>query len=274
MPENIIRKPAVAGQFYPRTAAEITEIIQSFLPAGTAAKINCSGCVLPHAGYIYSGSTAVKTISSLKVKDTVVLLGPNHTGYGAEFSIMSKGEWITPLGKTAINSKLAQKIAQTCGFLEEDELAHAYEHSIEVQLPILQYFRQDFKIVPIAILSQEAALLKELGEAIAKAIIDEKLENSVLIAASSDMTHYEPQDSANKKDSQAIQAILNLDTDELTEKVKKLKISMCGYAPVTAMLTAVKLLGAKTAKLVQYETSAAVTQDKSSVVGYAGITIC
>jgi len=274
MPKNIIRKPAVAGQFYPQTAAEITKLIQSFLTAGTAVKTDCIGCVLPHAGYIYSGSTAVKTINSLQIKDTVVILGPNHTGYGAEFSIISKGEWLTPLGKVTIDTKLADKITQNCGFIEENELAHEYEHSIEVQLPILQYFRQDFKIVPIAILSQDDALLKRLGESIAKAVKDLKLENSVLIAASSDMTHYEPQDSANKKDSQAIQAILKLNTDELTEKVKKLKITMCGYAPVKAMITAAKLLGAKNAKLVQYETSAAVTQDKSSVVGYAGITIC
>lgn len=274
MPEERIRKPFVAGQFYPGTAAEITKLIQSFLPVRIAAKTDCIGCMLPHAGYIYSGSTAARTISSLHIKDTIVLLGPNHTGYGGEFSIMSKGNWLTPLGKIPIDTKLAQKITQNCGFLEENELAHAYEHSIEVQLPILQYFRQDFKIVPIAILSQEYALLKELGESIAKAIIDSELENSVMIAASSDMTHYEPEDSANKKDNQAIQAILKLDADELTEKVRSLKITMCGYAPVTTMITAAKLLGAKVAKLVQYETSASVTHDKSSVVGYAGITIC
>ena len=272
MPETRIRKPVFSGQFYPETAAEIKEQIQKFISADTA-KENCIACMLPHAGYVYSGSTAAKTVSRVQVKETVIILGPNHTGYGADFSIMSKGAWLTPLGKLNIDTNLAQNIIQSCDFLEENEQAHISEHSIEVELPIFQYFRQDFRIVPIAILSHEETLLKRLGEAIAKAIISSKSENTVLIAASSDMTHYEPQISANKKDMQAIQAILKLDTNELTQKIRALRISMCGYAPVTAMLTAAKMLGAKKTELVQYETSAAATHDLSSVVGYAGIIV-
>jgi AmmeMemoRadiSam system protein B len=148
-----------------------------------------------------------------------------------------------------------------------------YEHSLEVELPILQYFKKEFQILPICIMSTDIKELKELGCSIAQAIKDKGIESSVLIIASSDMTHYEPKDTAEKKDKEAIEAILELDCDKLLRKVRDLDISMCGYCPTITLITAAKLLGAKSAELVKYETSASATGDTSSVVGYAGITI-
>jgi len=272
MERTKVRYPVVAGQFYPATAGEIKEQISSFLDK-QIPKAEVIACVLPHAGYIYSGKVAAAVVSGIQIKDTVILLGPNHTGLGAEFSIMTEGAWNTPLGELKIDSSLAGCILKHSGLLKNDALAHASEHSLEVELPILQYFRNNFKIVPIALLSDNVAGLKEIGKSIAKAIEENSSQSSVLIVASSDMTHYEPEEQAKKKDNEAIKAILDLDEDKLVEKITRLNISMCGYAPVIAMICAAKMLGAKKSRLIKYRTSGDATGDKSSVVGYAGITI-
>jgi hypothetical protein len=278
MESSKIRKPTVAGQFYPAATQSLSKQIQGLLgPALSAGEeageYDALACMLPHAGYIYSGSVAVQTVSRIKIKDKIILLGPNHTGYGAQFSIVKEGAWQTPLGDVSIESRLAGDILKGCKYLEEDNLAHAYEHSLEVELPILQYFSRKFAIVPIAFLPAEAQILEEIGRDIAGVIKRLNLQSSVLLVASSDMTHYEPQVQAEKKDNEAIQAILDLDEKRLFKKIHELEISMCGYVPVTVMLVAAKELGAKKAKLVKYQTSGDVTGDKSSVVGYAGVII-
>lgn len=267
-----IRKPAVAGQFYPSSPIELKKQIQGFIKE-KAEKTNAIACLLPHAGYIYSGKVAAETVSNINLKEKIILLGPNHTGLGGEFSIISKGIWQTPLGDIKINGELAQGLLKHCDILEENSAAHQYEHSLEVELPILQYFKNDFEIVPITIFSDDLNKLKKLGVAIASAITRLNAKSSTLLVASSDMTHYEPQAQAQKKDQTAIEAILKLDEDELIKKIRDLKITMCGYAPVIAMLAASKILGAKTAKLVKYQTSGDITGDYESVVGYAGIII-
>jgi len=267
-----IRNPVVAGQFYPASKQDLKNQIETFINQKTL-KSEAIACMLPHAGYIYSGKVAANTVSRIKIKDTVVLLGPNHTGLGAEFGIMTEGTWVTPLGELNIDSALAKQILKHSKLLEDDPLAHASEHSLEVELPILQYFKNDFKIVPISLLSDNITALKEIGSAIALSIKETGIGKSTLIVASSDMTHYEPQAEAQKKDNEAIKAILDLDEDKLVEKIMHLHISMCGYAPVVAMLSAAKILGAKKSELVMYQTSGDVTGDKSSVVGYAGIII-
>ncbi len=272
MNEYTIRLATVAGQFYPASKNSLKKQIEGFIKK-TAPKQDVIACLLPHAGYTYSGRVAVETVSNINIKDRIVLLGPNHTGYGANFSIMSKGSWQTPLGEISIDSKLANQILNTSEYLKDDSLAHLHEHSIEVELPILQYFKEDFKIVPISILSGEISKLKEIGLAIACAIQKANLKNSVMLAASSDMTHYESEKAAREKDKAAIDAILELNEDKLMEKIRELNITMCGYAPVITMITAAKALGAKNAKLIKYQTSGDVTGDKNSVVGYAGIVI-
>ena len=198
-------------------------------------------------------------------------MGPNHTGFGAPFSIMTEGIWQTPLGEIEIDSDLAKQILRGSKYLDDDNTAHLYEHSLEVELPFLQYFKKNFKIVPITFLSNDSKALKEIGKELATVLKDSK--DSTMILASSDMTHYEPQSQTVKKDKDAIEAILDLNEDELMQRIQRLNISMCGYAPVIVMLSAAKLLGATGASLIKYQTSGDVTGDKSSVVGYAGIIV-
>ncbi|MFA6349761.1 MAG: AmmeMemoRadiSam system protein B [Candidatus Omnitrophota bacterium] len=272
MGKSDIRMPAVAGQFYPANANKLREQISLFTE-GQAEQANAIACILPHAGYMYSGAVAGKTVASLKIKDRVILLGPNHTGYGVPFSIMTQGTWQTPLGKLKIDSEFAQKLLKRSEILEEDSEAHHGEHCLEVELPFLQYFKNDFEFVPIVIASQALLNLKKLGEEIAGQIIESGEKSNTLIIASSDMTHYEPQKDAETKDRVAIQAIIELDEDKLARKVIGMNISMCGYAPAISVIVAAKMLGAKKAKLIKYQTSGDTTGDTESVVGYAGVII-
>jgi len=267
-----IREPAVAGQFYPASSGELSREIAGYLDMA-ARKTDAIGCVLPHAGYMYSGMVAAQTVARIAVKDTVVLLGPNHTGLGAAFSLMAAGIWQTPMGDVGIDEALSRDILAGSDYLENDDLAHAREHSLEVELPILQYFRKDFKIVPIAFGSDDFAALTDIGSAVARAVKAGKRQTSTLLAASSDMTHYEPAKAARAKDDAAIKAVLDLDARALWETVRARNITMCGYMPVIAMITAARELGATKGELVQYATSGDVTGDNSSVVGYAGIII-
>ena len=264
----MIREPVVAGQFYPKSPSSLEAQVSSYIDK-KAIREDVVGVVSPHAGYMYSGAVAGAVISRIKLKDTFVIMGPNHTGYGKPFSIMTAGTWRTPLGEVEIDSQLAKQILAESRNLEEDQVAHIYEHSIEVQIPFLQYLKQDIKIVPIVLSHAPRAVYKEIGKAIAKAIKELKAE--AVIIASSDMTHYEPQESAKKKDAQAINAILELNEDELLNRVEKLNISMCGYAPVATLISAARELGARRAELVKYQTSGDTTGDYSAVVGYAGI---
>ena len=272
MEKSKIRKPAVAGQFYPSSNQGLQRQIET-LTEKDIDRQDAIACMLPHAGYMYSGGVAGHTVSRINIKDKIILLGPNHTGYGTPFSVMAEGIWQTPLGEVKIDSNLAKQILSRCQYLKDDSLAHLYEHSLEVELPFLQYFKKDFGFVPIVVLSDEIDILKEIGKEIAYAIKDSNIKDSTMIVASSDMTHYETQAQAIKKDKEAIQAILDLDEDKLMQKIRELNISMCGYAPVVVMLAAAKQLGAQKAKLIKYQTSGDVTGDKTSVVGYAGIII-
>ncbi len=266
----MIRHPVVAGQFYPSSASQLTAMIEGFVDE-KAVKEDVIGLVSPHAWYVYSGPVAGAVISKIKFKDTFIIMGPNHTGSGKPLSIMTQGTWKTPLGEVEIDSELGKRILAISSHLEEDSAAHSYEHSIEVQLPFLQYFKKDIKIVPIILAYSTGATYKEIGKEIARAI--KELNKEVVIIASSDMTHYEPHESAQRKDTQAIEAILELNEDELLRRVDELNISMCGYAPTVSLISAAKELGAKTAELVRYQTSGDTSGDYSSVVGYAGIII-
>jgi AmmeMemoRadiSam system protein B len=267
----MVRKPAVAGQFYPSDPQELKKLIAILRSQKTAvAGQKAIACVLPHAGYIYSGKVAIDVLSTIKATETYIILGPNHTGYGKPYSIMREGEWQTPFGDVAIDTPLADALIKTTSQLTDDLDAHTDEHSIEVQLPLIQEITvKDFTFVPICLTWADNFTCKEIAGAIAKSIKTSK--KSVTIIASSDMTHYEPQASANRKDEEAIKAILELDANGLLKKVEKLNISMCGYIPAAVAIMAAKELGAKSAHLVSYQTSGDATGDYSSVVGYAGI---
>jgi len=266
----MVREPVVAGQFYPASPGQLRSMIKGMIDE-KATKEEVLGLVLPHAGYVYSGPVAGAAVSRIRFKDTFIIMGPNHTGAGKPFSIMAEGAWRTPLGTVEIDSELARLILAASGYLQEDHLAHQFEHSIEVQLPFLQFFKPDFRFVPIVLAHASGDVYKEIGQALAGAI--KQSNRGVVIIASSDMTHYESQESARRKDSQAIEAMLNLDEDELLKRVEELDISMCGYAPAVSLLCAAKELGATRAELVRYQTSGDTTGDYFSVVGYAGIIV-
>jgi len=264
-----IRKSVVAGQFYPGTKDRLLKILSGLTEK--VKKEEALGAMSPHAGYIYSGSVAGKVLSHLKERDLFVIIGPNHTGNGEPFSVFSAGKWETPLGTVDIDEEFARRLIAQSGLFKPDEAAHAGEHSVEVQIPFLQYLMKDFRIVPIIIKSMEIKNLKKAGIEIAEALKESK-KNATIIA-SSDMTHYEPQAEAERKDKSALEAILNIDEDGLIDTVTRMNISMCGIAPVITMLSAVKFLGADNAELIDYKTSGDSSGDYSSVVGYGGVII-
>jgi AmmeMemoRadiSam system protein B len=266
----MIREPAVAGQFYPGWPDELREMVR-YLIGDAVEKVEAIGAVCPHAGYMYSGSVAGAVFARLKLPDTVVLIGPNHRGVGKPFSIMLNGVWRTPLGETSINADLANAISDASRYLESDTLAHRYEHSLEVQVPFLQYLKPGITIVPIVLSHAGIEVYREIGSAIVKAC--DKSGIDALIVASSDMTHYEPHEKAKSKDKLAIDAILELDADVMVNRLEKYDITMCGYAPVICLITAAREMGARVAELVKYQTSGDTSGDYSSVVGYAGIII-
>src|SRR3990172_8706746 len=243
----MLRHPAVAGQFYQGSPESLRKQVREFIIPGTA-KIKALGIVSPHAGLIYSGSVAGAVYSRIELPNTFVLIGPNHTGLGAQVSLMAKGQWETPLGLVEIDETLAASILSKSPRIHEDSLAHLREHSLEVQLPFIQHFKQEFKIVPIQMLDTRLETWEEVGRAIGEAIADFGLriaeQNSELrtpnselplIVASSDMSHYERAAVAKEKDFKAIQRILDLDPEGLYRVVKEYGISMCGYGPAVAM---------------------------------------
>lgn len=266
---SIVREAVAAGQFYPATKEGLWNALSKLTEK--AKKEETIGAMSPHAGYIYSGSVAGRVISRLAEREVFILIGPNHTGGGPPFSVFPGGKWRTPLGTVDVDSEMTEAIVKNSGIFEADKEAHAYEHSLEVQLPFLQYVMKDFKIAPIIIGSMDIKNLKAAGEEIARAAKEKKA--SFTIIASSDMTHYEDSVQAERKDKAALSAILELDEDKLYERVSEMDISMCGAAPVIVMLAAVKKLGAHNAKLIDYKTSGDASGDYSSVVGYGGVII-
>lgn len=264
------RSPAVAGQFYYGTASKLTQQVEQYIDRN-AKKEKVVGLVSPHAGLMYSGPVAGAVYSAIDFPETFVLIGPNHTGLGAQISIMESGEWEIPMGVFQIDEKISYKIAMTVPIVTNDMKAHMFEHSLEVQLPFIAYFSKKVKIVPIVMLSASVEECRVLGEGIAKAV--KSAGYSVIVVASSDMSHYESDNVTKQKDKQAIDRILSLDPGGLYETVARERISMCGYLPATTMLFAAKALGAQSAKLVKYSTSAEVSGDYEHVVGYAGIVL-
>ncbi len=264
------RYPAVAGMFYPESREALSSQLDLLIQPGFDKK-KVLGIVSPHAGYIYSGGVAGSVYSTIRIPQKVILLGPNHTGLGARASVMSKGSWELPNGAVEIDSSLAETIIESSRVLRSDDTAHLREHSIEVQVPFLLHERADIEIVPITLMQLDFGLCRDVGEAVADAVIAAK--SDALIVASSDMTHYESQKSAEIKDGKAIEKILDLDPEGLLDIVINNNISMCGVIPVTIMLIAAKRLGAKKASLIKYATSGDVSGDYDQVVGYAGLTV-
>src|ERR1700680_4356820 len=268
----MIRLPAVAGRFYPHEPARLNEELDSFLATGShEQKIRAQACMVPHAGYKYSGPVAGAVDSRMEIPARAILLGPRHFPRGASFAILSDGAWETPLGLAPIDHPLAEKIMRACRLLREDSVAHESEHSLEVQLPFLQRLAPSFSFVPIVIGSSQYAALEALGVALADVIRSDP--EPILLVASSDMNHYESEEVTRAKDRKAIDRVLALDPRGLFDTVRNEEISMCGYGATVSMLTALGRIGAAHGELVRYSTSGEITGEFEEVVGYAGITI-
>lgn len=274
----MVRQAAVAGYFYQGAASRLKDQVEQFL-VGRAERLPAIGIVSPHAGLVYSGAVAGAVYSSITLPDTFVLIGPNHTGLGAPVAIMTDGEWSTPLGTVSVDAALAQAIQAASHRIENDMLAHVREHSLEVQLPFIQHLKGAVRIVPIQMMDVRLETCVDVGKAVAQAITAGGLRTAagepprVLVVASSDMSHYVSADIAKKKDHLAIRRILDLDAEGLYYTVRQENITMCGYGPAVAMLTACKALGATKAELIMYANSGEVSGDYEQVVGYAGIAV-
>jgi len=274
MASTLLRHPAVAGRFYPDDPEELRAEVKAYLKAADSKEstpIRAIGCIAPHAGYMYSGHVAGAVFASVEIPQLCIVMCPNHTGMGRALSIMSEGIWETPLGEVAIHDGFASALKRSFPALEEDSAAHRSEHAAEVELPFLQSLQPQLRFVPIALGTGRLEVLEQLGLAIADVIAQHK--ERVLIVASSDMNHYESDAVTRIKDHKAIERILTLDPRGLHEVVTQQNISMCGYGPTVAMLTAARQLGAKSAELVKYATSGDVSGDRDMVVGYAGVII-
>ena len=274
---TVVRQPAVAGRFYPANAQHLRAEVETYTtaPASAAAesetKIRAMGCVVPHAGYMYSGHVAGAVYRRLELPRRFVILCPNHTGMGEPLAIMSEGAWHTPLGDAPIDEELAKRLKSRLPLLSDDAAAHQYEHALEVQLPFLQVLAPGFKFVPITVGTSNFEVLSALGKVIGAAAAE--AGEPVLVIASSDMNHYESDKVTRVKDRRAIDQLLALDPRGLYDIVHQADISMCGYGPAVAMLTAARKLGATRAELIRYATSGDVSGDHDMVVGYAGIAV-
>lgn len=263
-----IRGPAVSGVFYFSDSRDLKKNLENLF-SGLNTKQDCKAVISPHAGYEFSGKTMAYALSSLRSYKKFIILGPNHTGIGYMFSIMSQGSWRTPLGDCKIDTNLAKKLKKPCGFLKEDELAHMKEHSIEVQLPFLQHKLKDFTFAPIAIMGRETEKFledcKTLGGEISKL-----MANGVGLIASSDFSHFLPREEANKRDSPALERIMGLDPEGFVKAVKENQASICGLWPITVLLYAIKELNLKPF-LIHESNSGDATKDYSSIVSYKAI---
>lgn len=277
------RRPAVAGSFYPRAPDQLREEIEHcFLHELGPGRLpdlgkepserKIVGVVCPHAGYTYSGpvaSHAYFALSQQSPPDVVIVIGPNHYSFGSPVAIMSEGEWATPLGKVKIDKELTDRLVQS-GLVDVDDDSHRNEHSVEVQLPFLQYiYRNPFRIVPISMGMQDLDISRSLGADLAHILQD---KNALLIA-SSDLSHYIPQSAAQQMDGYVTDSLRKLDEGQLHGLVNAYRITTCGYGPMTAVLVASKILGATTSKLLSYQTSGDVSGDYSAVVGYCSVVI-
>ena len=266
----MIRPPAVAGRFYPSSPRELAHQIEQFTSSGPE-RVRARGCVVPHAGYVYSGHVAGAVYSSLEIPRSCILLGPRHFPRGESMAILTEGSFETPFGEAQIDSALAAELMHACPWLREDAVAHEREHCLEVQLPFLQQLAGDFRFVPVVLGTDRYPVIEELGRAVASVV--EAQREPVLVIASSDMNHFESDAVTRVKDERAIARVLGLDPRGLYDTVRGEGITMCGYAATVAMLVAVRETGAQQAALVRYATSGDVSGDLEQVVGYAGIVV-
>jgi AmmeMemoRadiSam system protein B len=266
----MLRLPAVAGQFYPGNPRELSVLVEKYTKEEKPEeKVKARACLVPHAGYVYSGNVAGAVFRRISLTRKILLLGVRHYPRGEALAILSEGAWRTPLGDVPVETPLATRLRKECPALREDSVAHSREHSLEVELPFLQVLHPGFSFVPVAVGTLRFQDLAETGEGIARAL--EESHEEILIVASSDMNHYEDDATTRRKDRKAIERMLELDAKGLYEVCRDEQISMCGLGPAVTMLTAISRVGAQKAELVRYATSGDVSGEMDAVVGYAGM---
>lgn len=265
-----IRPPAVAGTFYPADPADLSREIGEFAPANPQ-KQSVRGCVVPHAGYMYSGHVAGAVYAEIEIPSRVILLGPRHFPRGEPLAILQEGAWQTPFGNAPIDETLSKALLFEFPLLRDDAIAHQREHSLEVQIPFLQRLRPGIQFCPVVLATDRFPILEQLGLALARVVRSQP--GQILIIASTDMNHYESDAITRMKDQKAIDKVQSLDARGLFDTVRNEGISMCGYAATVAALVAMKDLGATEATLVRYATSGDINGDRARVVGYAGFVI-
>lgn len=266
----MVRAPVVAGQFYPGNPRVLRAEVTRLLGQPKAA-VPALGVIAPHAGYVYSGAIAGKTLAAIQLSEQILCLGPNHHGHGQRAAVFAQGQWQTPLGAIAVAEPLAAELLQVVPGLREDYQAHLPEHSLEVLLPFVQIRSPQSRIVPLCLAQMPLDQLLELGRGIGRVL--QRQAAPVLMLCSSDMNHFEADSISRQKDQRAIERILDLDPEGLYHTVREGRISMCGVVPAVVMLAAARVLGASTASLLEYDNSGAVSGDHQSVVGYAGIVV-
>ena len=266
----MIRPPAVAGKFYPDDPKDLAALVQQYTrEPNQHEKLHAKACLVPHAGYVYSGHVAGAVFSRIVLAKRIIILGVRHYPRGEPLAILSAGKWRTPLGDAPIAEDLARRVCAACPALREDQVAHRNEHSLEVQLPFLQALEPHFTFVPIAVGTIRFPELVNVGEGLARVLAESG--EDILVVTSSDMNHYEDDERTRWKDRQAIDRMLSVDAAGLYEVCRKESISMCGLGPTVVMLTALQKLGVEQGELVKYATSADIAGDRERVVGYAGM---
>ena len=265
----MLRLPAVAGRFYPSNPKELSALVRRYSGVARDAPTAVRACLVPHAGYVYSGHVAGAVLGRIVLPKKIIILGVRHSPRGEAVAILSSGAWRTPLGDAPIDETLADALKKACPLLYEDSVAHSAEHSLEVQVPFLQVLVPGFAFVPVALGTIRFEALVSVGEAVARVLAESN--EDVLLLTSSDLNHYEDEATTRVKDHKAIEKLLALDARGLYDTCQNEEISMCGLGPAVAMLTALNALGAKKPELVKYATSADVSGDRSQVVGYAGM---
>jgi MEMO1 family protein len=275
----VLRLPAVAGRFYPSHPDELSAIVRQCVRVAAPREnppqqpaIAVKACLLPHAGYVYSGAVAGAVFSRLVLPRKILILGVRHAARGQQAAILSSGAWRTPLGDVPIEEGLARELMAACPLLREDDVAHSAEHSLEVQLPFLQVLVPGFCFVPVALGTLRFEDLILVGEAVGRVIATAaRSGEQILLLATSDMNHYEDDATTRVKDRKAIERLLELDARGLYDTCRNGEISMCGLGPAVAMISALRGMGGARAELVKYATSGDVSGNTSAVVGYAGM---
>jgi MEMO1 family protein len=266
----MLRLPAVAGRFYPSDPVELTALVRKYTkPPRPGMPARVRACLVPHAGYEYSGHVAGTVFRSIALPSKILILGVRHFPRGEPAAILSQGAWRTPLGDAPIDEPLANTLREGCPLLREDSVAHAAEHSLEVQVPFLQILQPRFTFVPVALGTIHFEHLVSIGEAIARVL--RATQENVLLLTTSDLNHYENDAKTRVKDGKAIEQLSAMNARGLFDTCRKENISMCGLGPAVAMLTVLNAFGAKKADLLKYATSADVSGDREAVVGYAGM---